>query len=73
MPDRDRSFGRGKLRKKKTSSGYVWQGDWRDANGKRNRKTLSSDHRVAERMLAEKIRERDRILAGLADERWDAP
>lgn len=42
-----------------------WVLDWTNANGDRRRRTLSTDKRVAERMRAEIIVQRDLQLAGL--------
>jgi len=42
--------------------------DWRDGHGRRHRKALAADRRVAERILASLIRERDLAAAGLGAE-----
>lgn len=65
-----RRYGCGKLIKGKSYGGArtVYYGTWTDAKGKRRRRILSSDRRVAERALAKIIRERDLELLGLADE-----
>lgn len=59
-----RGPGPGRLQK----VGDRWVGIWRDARGRRHRKTLSTDRRVAERAFAQIIRQRDLELAGLANE-----
>jgi integrase len=61
---RGRALGRGSLR---LVSG-VYVADWRDADGRRHRKALSSDRRVAERILAAVIRDRDLAAGGLGGE-----
>ncbi len=64
-----RGLGRGRIRREKTGAGKtVYTGDWKGADGKRKRKQLSTDRRIAERLLADIIRRRDLSLAGLNDE-----
>lgn len=57
-----RGLGRGSLRRR----GGVWIGRWTDENGKEHRRALSDDRSLADRILAQIIRERDTALAGLA-------
>jgi len=69
-----RSLGNGRLWRRKQKSGYIYVADWKGADGKRKRKALSSDKRVAQRMLADIIRSRDLCLAGLGvEEGFDRP
>ena len=63
-----RSLGRGVLNRVSRSGGYQYEADWRDSAGKRRRKLLGSDKRVAERVLADIIRRRDLEIAGLEKE-----
>lgn len=66
---RGRALGNGTLRTRKRADGSrVYVGDYRDARGKRKRVVLGSDGRVAARRLAELVRKRDLILAGLQTE-----
>ncbi len=46
-------------------SGGRWLGVWTDARGRRHRRTLSTDRRIAERALAAEIRTRDLEANGL--------
>ena len=62
------SLGNGRVWRRQQKGGAVFVGDWTGADGKRHRKVLSSDKRVAQRMLAEIIRRRDLCLAGLESE-----
>jgi integrase len=59
-----RGMGTGRLEK----VGEKWVGVWTDANGRRHRRALSTDRRVAERILADIIRRRDLEVAGLINE-----
>jgi len=64
-----RAFGPGKLERVQRGRGpacYVLT--YADAQGKRHRKALSSDRRVAERLRSELIQRRDLELAGLGGE-----
>ncbi len=63
-----RALGVGRLERRKQGKQAVWLGDWKDADGNRHRQVLSSDRRVAERILADLIRQRDLVAAGLAVE-----
>ncbi len=64
-----RRFGMGSLMKVATSGGaFAWAAKWTDAKGHRHRKILSTDKRVAERVLAKTIRDRDLQVGGLGDE-----
>lgn len=65
---RRRALGIGKLRRRKQAGSSIYVADFKDASGRRRRKALSSDKRVAERMLADIIRQRDLVVAGLAIE-----
>ncbi len=65
---RGRAPGRGRLTK--TDKGYV--GEWRDSQGVRHRRVLSTDKRAAERILASEVRSRDLERAGLGGEEADA-
>jgi len=56
------------LKRVSRSGGYQYEADWRDSSGKRRRKLLGSDKRVAERVLADIIRRRDLEIAGLEKE-----
>ncbi len=62
------SLGNGRTFKRKQKSGAVYVGDWVGADGKRHRKALGSDKRVAQRRLADLIRRRDLSVAGLDKE-----
>jgi hypothetical protein len=62
---RGRGLGRGRLRRQGTKGDAVYIGDWQGADGTRHRKVLSSDRRVAERLLAEEVRKRDLALTGM--------
>lgn len=69
-----RSLGNGRIWRRRQKAGFIYVGDWKGADGKRQRKVLSSDKRVAQRMLAELIRSRDLCMAGLAvEEGFDRP
>ena len=69
-----RSLGNGRIGRRKQKGGFIYVADWKGADGKRKRKALSSDKRVAERMLADIIRSRDLCLAGLSvEEGFDRP
>ena len=63
-----RCGGNGRIWRRKQKGGWVYVADWRGADGKRHRKALSPDKRVAERMLADIIRNRDLCAAGLGIE-----
>ncbi len=66
MSGRQKGRGRGRLIRQKGADGrHVYLGDWIGADGKRHRRSLSSDKLVAERMLAKLIRERDLAASGL--------
>jgi integrase len=66
---RKRGMGMGRLEKRATGSGKtLWVATWTDSNGRRHRRALSSDRRVAERALASLIRDRDLELLGLKHE-----
>lgn len=61
-----RSLGPGKLVLDSRGSGKPkWVLCWRDGQGRRHRQQLSSERRLAERMRAELINQRDLELAGL--------
>jgi integrase len=61
-----RALGPGKLRLEQRGSGRpLWTLDFKDAHGRRRRQALSPDKRVAERMRADLIAQRDLELAGL--------
>ena len=62
---RGRALGRGRLVRRRNKSGVVYVGDWSDSSGRRRREVLSTDRRVAERMLSDIIRRRDLEMAGL--------
>lgn len=69
-----RALGNGRLWRRRQKSGFIYVADWKGADGKRKRKALSSDKRVAQRMLADIIRSRDLCLAGLGvEEGFDRP
>lgn len=57
-----RGLGRGSLKRR----GGVWVARWTDENGKEHRRTLSDERSLAERILAQIIRERDASINGLA-------
>ena len=60
--------GRGRVQKvvdKKTGR-TVFQGEWRDERGRRHRRVLASDRRVAEQMLDRLVADRERRGAGAA-------
>ncbi len=61
---RGRALGPGRLEKR----GRSWVLVWADENRKRQRKTLSTDRRTAERIRSEIIHKRDMALAGLGSE-----
>src|SRR5688572_19935345 len=64
-----RRFGLGRLFKIETSGAVTaWAAKWTDAQGRRHRKLLSTDRRVAERLLTKIIRDRDLALGGLGAE-----
>jgi integrase len=64
-----RALSAGRLYRKRFGEGVQrWCLDFRDADGKRKRRALSTDKSVAERMRVELIRARDMQLAGLASE-----
>ena len=65
---RGRALGRGRLVRRRNKKGTQYVGDWSDAEGRRRREVLSSDRRVAERMLGDIIRKRDLEIAGLGIE-----
>tara|TARA_R110002072_G_scaffold121342_2_gene255047 strand:+ start:15973 stop:17340 length:1368 start_codon:yes stop_codon:yes gene_type:complete len=65
---RGRALGRGRLIRRRNKKGTNYVGDWTDADGRRRREVLSSDRRVAERMLGDIIRKRDLEIAGLGIE-----
>lgn len=61
-----RSLGSGKLIQTRSRRGQpVWSLDWKDGKGQRHRQALSPDKRVAERIRAQIIGQRDLELAGL--------
>ena len=62
------SFGNGRIWRRKQARGSIWVGDWKDAAGKRHRKALSSDKRIAERLFTDILRKRDLCAAGLGIE-----
>ncbi len=69
-----RSLGNGRIWRRKQKGGFVYVADWKGVDGKRKRKALSSDKRVAQRMLADVIRNRDLCMAGLGiEEGFDRP
>jgi integrase len=61
-----RALGGGKLYRLPGSS--MWSLDWRDGKGHRRRQALSADKRIAERMRAELISQRDLGLVGLGSQ-----
>jgi len=64
-----RGPGRGRLVRTKDAEGAAsYVGDWTDSQGRRHRKSLSSDRRVADRMLAAIVRDRDLARLGLGHE-----
>ena len=63
-----RALGTGRIWRRKQAKGSVWVGDWKGADRRRHRRVLSSDRRVAERKMADIIRNRDLVAAGLAIE-----
>jgi integrase len=63
-----RGQGLGRLRRELVNGRYVYRGDWTDASGNRVRRILGADKDTAQRLLAEAVRTRDRIKAGLASE-----
>jgi len=64
-----RSLGSGSLKKVRNGRGQlVYRGTWTGQDGTYHRKLLSSDRRVAERMLAAIIRQRDLAIQGLGVE-----
>jgi len=63
-----RALGMGRLWKRQQAGRAVWVADWKDADGARHRRVLSTDRRVAERKMAEIIRQRDLVACGLAVE-----
>jgi integrase len=65
---RGRALGRGRLVKRQHAGGTIYLGDWTGADGRRRRQVLSADRRAAERKLAEIIRSRDLVIAGLEQE-----
>ncbi|MBI3818848.1 MAG: site-specific integrase [Planctomycetes bacterium] len=66
---RGRALGRGRLVRETNKLGQaVYFADWRGADGTRHRQVMCSDRRVAERMLADLVRDRDLQLAGLKTE-----
>ena len=70
-----RSYGPGRLERVQRGDGAPrWTLTWTDAAGKRQRRGLSTDKRVAERIRSELIQKRDLELAGLGGEaRMDRP
>ena len=68
------SLSNGRIWRRAQKRGAVFVGDWTTAEGKRCRKTLGSDRRVAQRMFADIIRRRDLCAAGLGiEEGFDLP
>ena len=66
---RGRALGRGRLVRKRLADGQViYVGDFIGADRVRHRQSLSSDRRVAERMLADLVRKRDLVFAGMGSE-----
>ena len=64
-----RSYGPGRLERVQRGGGAPrWTLTWTDAAGKRQRRGLSTDKRVAERIRSELIQKRDLELAGLGGE-----
>lgn len=64
-----RALGPGSLHRDARPNGPPrWVLDWTDAQGRRRRKTLSTDRRVAERLRSELIHDRDLRRAGLGGE-----
>ena len=64
-----RSYGPGRLDRVQRGSGPArWVLCWTEATGKRSRRALSTDRRVAERMRSEIIHKRDLELVGLGGE-----
>lgn len=61
-----RALSVGRLTHEKRGSGPArWVLDWTGADGRRRRQALSTDHRVAQRLQGEIIRQRDLEAAGL--------
>ncbi len=60
-----RALGTGRLWKRTQAGGAVWIGDWRSADGTRQRRMLGPDKGVAQRRMAALIRERDLVASGL--------
>lgn len=52
--------------------GDRWYGDWTDESGRRFRRSLGTDKRVAYRRLVKHVRERDLALSGMTLERGHA-
>ncbi len=65
---RKKSYGLGRVTKAPRGSKGQWQIDWVDASGKRHRKIVGANKQAAERLLVEKVREREMILAGIGQE-----
>ncbi len=63
-----RALGTGRLWKRPQAGGAVWIGDWKSADGTRQRRMLGPDKGVAQRRLALLIRERDLVASGLGVE-----
>ncbi len=64
-----RTYGCGRLERIVIGGGKTaWQGIWTDAASRRHRKILALDQRSAERILADIVKKRDLIVAGLAHE-----
>lgn len=62
--NRGRALGPGRLEKR----GDQWVAIWTDETGRRQRTTLSTDRRTAERIRADLIRKRDMARSGLGSE-----
>ncbi len=63
-----RALGTGRLWKRAQAGGAVWIGDWKNADGTRQRRMLGPDKGVAQRRMAALIRERDLVASGLGIE-----
>ena len=66
-------LGRGKLRRTRRKGRWVYLADWRDSAGRRHREVLSEDRATAQRILDEKIRQRDLELEGVQTGRGRGP
>jgi integrase len=65
MSNLGRALGGGNLYQVRRGRHVQWMLDWKDGQGRRRRQAMGSDKRVAERMRAELISQRDMEMAGL--------